>query len=201
LGRIILLSLELLDKHISECTILVEAGNEDRNVLESLLKLRHDLSDANANANANDWIAYNELSIHLPDASADPVLIILKGQLLIERLVRKFINTRLPNPAALEKQQFSAAQCICIAESMCLNNKEPNWLWEQIRELNTIRNKLAHNLFNETIELRINTFIVTVSNELKLESKSIDVVVTRLYGMVLGLCNLSDSKEFKLFNK
>jgi len=179
-----MLSLERLDKNIAEC--------EDPSTLEFLLALREDL----AHASTEDWDAFNELTEHLPSKDADPVLIILKGQLLLEKLVRKFIDSRLPNPAALEKQQFTAAQCIAIAESMCLDNDEPKWLWMQIKELNTIRNKLAHSLDNQSLEVRINNFVSTVSNAQKLRSKSISTVIARLYGMLKGLCDLSVSDGF-----
>jgi hypothetical protein len=163
------LSLELLDQNISECRAYVEAGKEDPTALEFLLKLREDLS----HASKDDWYAFNELNEHLPDKNADPVLIILKGQLLLERLVQKFIDSRLPNPSALEKQQLTAAQSIALAESMCLPNDEPKWLWAQVRELNAIRNKLAHTLDSENIDKRISNFISTVSNAQNLRSKSI----------------------------
>ena len=94
-----MLTLELLDEHISECREYVEAGKEDPKTLDFFLSLRHDLE----NATQEDWEAYNELVDHLPSEEADPVLIILKGQLLIERLVRKFILSRFPNPEAFDK--------------------------------------------------------------------------------------------------
>lgn len=189
-----LLSLELLDKNIAECKEYVDDGKEEQSTLDFLLKLREDL----ANSNEADWEAYNELTNHLPNEDADPVLIILKGQLLLERLVRIFIASRLPNPEALDKQQFSAAHCIAIAESMCLDNDEPRWLWAQIKELNTIRNKLAHSLENEKVEVRINNFVTTVSNAQNLQSKTLTSVISRLYGMLKGICDLSESNEFKL---
>ena len=192
-----MLSLELLDKNIAECREYIESGEEDPSTLEFFLKLREDL----ANASEADWEAYNELTSHLPDKDADPVLIILKGQLLIEKRVRMFINSRLPNPAALKKQEFTAAQCIAIAESMCLDNDEPNWLWRQVKELNTIRNKLAHSLDHENLETRIANFVSTVSNAQKLKNRSIANVVARLYGMLKGLCDLSESDEFRLHKK
>ncbi len=190
-----MLTLELLDQHISECKQYVEAGNEDPKTLEFLLELRHDLE----NASDADWSAYSELTDHLPTEDADPVLIILKGQLLIERLVRKFILSRLPNPEAFEKRPFNAAQCITIAESMCLKNEEPEWLWKQVKELNGIRNKLAHNLDQESINTRINNFVSTIANAQKLENRTLTSAIARLYGMVKGLCDLSESKEFQAF--
>ena len=192
-----MLSLELLDKNIAECREYVEAGKEDQSTLDFFLKLREDL----VGASEADWVAYNELTDHLPNKDADPVLIILKGHLLIERLVRQFINSMLPNPKAFEKCGFNAAQCIAIAESMCLENEEPAWLWRQVKDLNSIRNKLAHTLDGENIEQRIDSFVSTVSNAQKLKNKSLTNVIARLYGMVKGLCDLSESKEFRLFKK
>lgn len=190
-----LLTLELLDKHISECREYVEAGKEDPKTLEFFLSLRHDLEGATP----EDWAAYNELADHLPDQDADPVLIILKGQLLIERLVRKFILSCFPNPEAFEKTQFTAAHCIAIGESMCLKNKEPEWLWKQVKELNSIRNKLAHNLDYESIEPRVNSFVSTIANAQNLENRTITSAIARLYGMVKGLCDLSQSNDFRAF--
>lgn len=190
-----MLTLELLDKHISECREYVDAGKEDPKTLEMLVSLRNDLE----NATQEEWAAYNELADHLPEKDADPVLIILKGQLLIERLVRNFVLSRLPNPEAFEKVQFTAAHCIVIGESMCLKNQEPEWLWKQIRELNTIRNKLAHNLDYESLEPRVNNFASTIANAQNLENRTITSAIARLYGMVKGLCDLSQSNGFRTF--
>ena len=191
-----MLSLELLDKHIDECRQCVETGKEAPEVLESLIKLRNDLE----HASDADWAAYNELTDHLPTEDADPVLIILKGQLLIERLVRRFIISRLPNPKAFSRTQFNSAQCIALAESMCLQNKEPEWLWMQVKELNGIRNKLAHELDDENIDARIGNFVSTIANAQKLESKTLASAIARLYGMMKGLCDLAESEEFRAFN-
>jgi len=191
------LSLELLDQNIAECREQVEAGNEEQSMLDFYLKLREDLADSSE----EDWAAYNEIHTHLPDQDADQTLVILKGQLLMEKLIREFIDSRLPNPSALGKQQFTAAQCISIAQSMCLDNTEPNWLWSQVKELNSIRNKLAHNLENENIDKRISNFISTVCNAQNLKNRSISNVVARMYGMLNGLCQISTSDEFKVQKK
>ncbi len=190
-----MISLESLDETICECREHVKAGKEDPKTLEFFLSLRQDLEKATP----EDWAAYNELSEHLPKDDADPVLIILKGHLLIERLVRKFIRSRLPNPEAFDKGQFSAAACISLGESMCLKNKEPEWLWRQVKELNSIRNKLAHNLDYKSVEPRINNFVTTISNNQKLENKDLTNAIARLYGMMKGLCEISNSKEHRPF--
>lgn len=190
-----MLNLELLDRHIAECRKYVEEGKEKQSTLDSLLATKEDLKDANE----TDWAAYNELVDHLPNDDADPILIILKGQLLIEKLVRRFILSRLPTPEVFEKQSFTAAQCVAIAESMCLNNEEPKWLWAQIREINTIRNKLAHSFIDENLEKRISNFITTIANNQALHNRTITGVISRLYGMLKGLCDIAKSDGFKLY--
>jgi hypothetical protein len=192
-----LLSLALLDQHIAECREQVESGQEKQATLDTLLQLREDL----AKRTRLDWAAYNELMDHLPEEGADSTLVILKGQLLLEKLTRKFVQSRLPNPYALDALQWSAAQYIAIAESMCLANAEPKWLWTQIKELNSIRNKLAHSLDGGKVEARISNFVVTVSRAQKLQSKTLTSVIARLYGMLMGICDLSESKDFRAFKR
>lgn len=188
-------NLELLQKHISECRLLVAIGREKPETLKDLLELYEDLKDQDEIG----WNAYNELVEHLPGDDQDPALVILKGQLLIERLMRRFISSRLPNPSPFQHSQIKAADCIIIAESMCLPNKEPMWLWAQVKELNSIRNKLAHNLSDNKIEHRISNFVSTVANHTGLHSKTLTGAISRLYGMLKGLCEVAESEEFKLY--
>ncbi|WP_395120228.1 hypothetical protein ACFCQI_04690 [Rhodanobacter sp. FW102-FHT14D06] len=191
-----MLTLELLEQNIAECRAAVEAGTEKSEVLQFFLNLHKDL----ANASESDWQAYNEIAENLPNEGADNVLVVLKGQLLIERLVHKFIHSRLPNPKAFKSQSFRFSQCIQIAEAMCLPNEEPAWLWQQVKELNTIRGQLAHELQPKNIDTRIHNFVTTIANTCNLSSHTPTSAVAHLYGMVKGLCDLStDDPDFKAF--
>ncbi|SBS35364.1 hypothetical protein MAQ5080_03149 [Marinomonas aquimarina] len=82
---------------------------------------------------------------------------------------------------------------------MCLKNKEPEWLWRQVKELNSIRNKLAHNLDYGSVEPRVKSFISTIANAQNLENRTITSAIARLYGMLKGLCDLSQSDDFRAF--
>lgn len=192
-----MLNLERLQAHISECRKLVASGNEKPETLKELLDLYEDLKDEDEIG----WKAYNELVEHLPDNNQDPALIILKGQLLIERLIRRFISSRLPNPSPFQNSQIKAADCIIIAESMCLPNDEPKWLWTQVKELNSIRNKLAHNLSDIKIDKRISNFVSTVANHTELHNRTLNSSISRIYGMLKGLCEVAESEEFQLYKK
>ena len=177
-----MLNLELLDKHIIECKKCVDAGEESQDVLDQFVGLRNDMK----NATEDDWAEYNFLTTHLPSDDIDPTLMILKGQLLMETQVRKFIMSRFENQSPFENASFSAAHCNTIAECFCVNSKESNWLWKQIKELNSIRNKLAHSLDSERLTKRISNFVSTIDNNQNLKTKTLSCAISRLYGMLKG---------------
>ncbi|MDD5058641.1 MAG: hypothetical protein PHQ60_12295 [Sideroxydans sp.] len=81
---------------------------------------------------------------HLPPAD-DLTLLILKGHLLIEELLRQLVDQALIKPMALKDARLETHQCICLAEAM-FYDRVPSWLWDALKKLNSIRNKLAHNL-------------------------------------------------------
>ena len=189
-----MLNLELLDKHIIECRKYVDAGKESQETLDQFLDLRDEMK----NATEDDWAEYNLLTTHLPKDDTDPTLMILKGQLLIETQVRKFIVSRFENKIPFAKSSFTAAHCNAIAESFCVNSKETNWLWLQIKELNSIRNKLAHSLDGAKLNKRIANFVSTIDNHHKLEEKTLSTAISHMYGMLKGLNDLSVSNQFRV---
>ena len=132
-----MLNLNLLEIDIENCREFVEKGEECPTVLESLIKLRDRLN----NATDSEWKIYNDLFEHLRSDN-DPVNIIVNGLLAIEKIIHRFINLRNQQPSSHDNNN-SVTQCVDIAEKMCLNREEPKWLWNQVRELNSIRNKLV----------------------------------------------------------
>ena len=188
------LSLERLDHDILLCREKVDAGEVPQEELDFLLRLRVDFADATP----ADWALYNDLRRHLPDADADPVLLVLKGNLLIEQLVRSFVASRLPNPKPIEKLQLSSAQYIALAESLCMQNEKPRILWEHVKELNSIRNKMSHTLGGAELDKRVSNFVTSVCTSQGLSDHTLVRVISRLYGMVKGLCDVSLSDEFKI---
>jgi hypothetical protein len=81
---------------------------------------------------------------HLPSAE-DMSLLLLKGHLLVEELLRQLVDNALVRPAALKDARLETYQFICLAEAL-FHDRAPNWLWDALRKLNSIRNKLAHEL-------------------------------------------------------
>ncbi len=98
-------------------------------------------------------------SKHLP-RNANNELIILKGHLLIEELLSELINKRLKktNPLKINlsnNMMFNQKLNICWAlYGIFIDVK----IWDALKQLNNIRNSLAHSLEPKSIEQKIKTF-------------------------------------------
>jgi len=88
---------------------------------------------------SNDqWlVAIRRFVRHLP-RTEDKALVILKGHLLIEALLRESIDRKLVKPKALEEGKFGFFHCVCIAKAIYAK-ETPSWLWDALRKLNNIR--------------------------------------------------------------
>ena len=80
---------------------------------------------------------------HLPTGK-DEELLILKGHLLIERLLTRFVDANVPRPERIPLDLRFAVK-LAIASSLC-KDASSDWLWEAIAALNRLRNELAHQL-------------------------------------------------------
>jgi hypothetical protein len=88
--------------------------------------------------------SFDRFREHLPPGKDDEVLI-LKGHLLIERLLERFHEQNLANPSPVAQSRLSFAQKLAIAAALRANSDD-EWLWEAISALNSLRNDLAHYL-------------------------------------------------------
>jgi hypothetical protein len=97
---------------------------------------------------------------HLP-RTEDTTLVILKGHLLIEALLREVIDLKVGKPKALKEASLEFFQCACIAEAIYAKQM-PTWLWVALRKLNSIRNLLAHNIEPLGVQDKIKDFVTYV---------------------------------------
>lgn len=81
---------------------------------------------------------------HLPRGK-DPELVVLKGHLLIERLLDAYLENNLARSSALKKAGLDFSQKLAVAEAIH-PEWDCEWLWQSIRILNNVRNRLAHRL-------------------------------------------------------
>jgi uncharacterized protein YutE (UPF0331/DUF86 family) len=94
-----------------------------------------------------------------PRVKEDPVLIILKGHLIIEEILIDICSRLLTNPAALEKGKVNFSTRLNLVRALIDNDELPENIWHALYDLNKIRNDLAHNLEPENIEDRFCQFI------------------------------------------
>jgi len=82
----------------------------------------------------------------------DPVLIILKGHLIIEETLVDICSRLLTNPAALEKGKVNFSTRLNLVRALTDDGELPENIWHALYDLNKIRNDLAHNLEPKNIE-------------------------------------------------
>ena len=104
--------------------------------------------------------------MELLPAGGDKTLIILKGHLLIEELLTELLQEKLKteNPLEIKVDQntnFALKLNLCWA---LIQQDIKLEIWPFIKELNSIRNKMAHAVVPKGIEEKINTFTKAVSS-------------------------------------
>ena len=150
-----------------------------------------------SNVSEQDLATYNFFFTHMPEEDDDVALIILKGHLLVELRTREFVVERLQAPDALDAARLTSHQLICLAESLCLPNPDPKWLWSTARQLNSLRNKLAHNLEPKDLEKEIRAFTILFKGQ-NLAGGTLIGCIGNLYSQVAALADISRSKEYKV---
>ena len=101
----------------------------------------------------------------LDKVEVDQDLLILKGRLLIEELIREFIIKNFPNNEDIDEihplwdsARFTFSQCVIIARHLSFD-KSFNYLWDAVEWLNKLRNKMAHNLEPKGFEDSLQEFM------------------------------------------
>ncbi|MCU7810454.1 MAG: hypothetical protein KZQ77_04355 [Candidatus Thiodiazotropha sp. (ex Notomyrtea botanica)] len=96
---------------------------------------------------------------HLPENN--PELIILKGHLLIERLLDKYLYINLEQPNKLNNARLTFTQKTALVSAMHHDTK-CDWLWSNIKLFNQLRNELSHNLESDKLIKLLENFNVSV---------------------------------------
>jgi hypothetical protein len=94
-----------------------------------------------------------------PLKSDDSVSVTLKGHLLIEELLVRYVCDKVTNPD--EIKDFRFYHYLCLAKVLEKNDTD-SWIWDACTKLNTLRNKLAHKLEPIGFDTLENDFIKTV---------------------------------------
>jgi len=98
---------------------------------------------------------HRELYKHL-HFYGDGLEVVLKGHLLLESILGRILLKSVYNSKKITEANLGFYKLACVTQAIHELNY-PSWVWDAIFDLNSIRNKLAHNLeyseFDERIEL------------------------------------------------
>lgn len=101
--------------------------------------------------------AENRFRRHLSNLR-DVTLIVLKGHLLAEEQLNEWLSLQLSNPGALTAGRFSFSQRLCLARAL-VRQGHCDDLFDHVGKLNTLRNKFAHRLEPDQLDLQIKNFL------------------------------------------
>lgn len=94
---------------------------------------------------------------HLPHYQDSAILILLKGHLLVEEMLRGYIDRKLSNPAAFKHEQFLFAKVLMFSRSLT-SPKVKSWTFDAAEKLNTVRNEAAHELDPTKLRTKLEAF-------------------------------------------
>lgn len=88
----------------------------------------------------------------------DPLVVFLKGHLLIEEQLALLVAAGIADPEPLEFARFTFSQKLHLAKGVA-GKFFANDVYEAIRQLNSIRNKLAHQAEPTDIQQLVGAFL------------------------------------------
>jgi hypothetical protein len=141
--------------------------------------------------------SHNYALRHLPSSESDPVLLVLKGHLLIEEKVLEFVLERMLAPDELDDARLSSYQAICLAQALTLPNEEPAHLWTACKRINALRNRIVHNLTVEDVEKQLKEIVLQYSEVWPVKA-GFAGVVSHLYGQLAELCRMARDPAFRV---
>jgi hypothetical protein len=122
----------------------------------------------------------------------DPLLIILKGHLIIETALVDICDRLLRNPSALERNKIGFSARLNLVCALLDPDYLPPNIFHALRDLNRLRNDLAHNLepadFDTTLERFFRRF--DEFEDLRPLHDSDRAVANRLTGCIAFLCGI-----------
>jgi hypothetical protein len=89
-------------------------------------------------------------------------LIVLKGHLLIEKLLFYLVTVGVKHPGALESGNLSFYTLASVAKALYFEERFAQF-WDAVFQLNTLRNRLAHNLAPADLNDKLRRFALAAS--------------------------------------
>ncbi len=128
---------------------------------------------------------------HMP-RSGDVELTLLKGHLLVEKILQMLIDRSLRNPLAIRDARFTFRHRLYLAKSLYPENYL-EWVWEAAQKLNSVRNEMAHSLDKRTFDQKLKDFVDFVERKQSAPApENVSPVFGRLHWALFAIhCTLS----------
>jgi hypothetical protein len=122
----------------------------------------------------------------------DPLLVVLKGHLLIEAELVDICARRLKNPQALEKDRLQFNTRLNLVCALLEPDRLPESVVVALRDLNQLRNSLAHKLEPPDFDNKLEQFFRRFDEfeDLRISLGQERTIVSRLNGCIAFLCGI-----------
>jgi hypothetical protein len=141
------------------------------------------------------WDDYLRFLSHMP-LKSDPALSVLKGHLLLEELLWQLIASKVRFPSELESVRFSFEHALALAKAVAGDTSSP-WVWQALKLLNTVRNKLSHRLEPKDIDSNLRDFYLLVKQNMKADGGEVVNIVGPLHWHI-GLLYIALSSALRI---
>jgi hypothetical protein len=125
------------------------------------------LFSGDSNMSFDDFVRLRDhTETHLENVS-DLTMMVLKGHLLIEQALYSAIKALVPHPTFIDSARFRFPQLVDLARALLPANKDEKrakleaMMWDAFAALNTIRNKIAHDLEPSDLQALLRRLHVT----------------------------------------
>jgi len=104
----------------------------------------------------------------------DRVILITNAHLIVESLLFRFVCSKVPNPEALRDARLTFVQIHSLARALRPAKESEAWFWRVTRQLNSLRNILAHNLEVADVDKRIDRIIKLAGSRIDIHAPGAD---------------------------
>ncbi|MEK6786446.1 MAG: hypothetical protein AABY61_13285 [Nitrospirota bacterium] len=107
-------------------------------------------------------------------SAADDATSILAAHLVSEAMLFRFIQTKTANPEALDLAQWTYSEILVLVQSLRKKSSKEEWLWKTLRSLNSVRNRLAHDIETQHLPERIEKMYKTADRHIDIHAPGAD---------------------------
>lgn len=132
--------------------------------------------------------SFERFFTHFPTTD-DLTLIVLKGHLLVEEEINDILDMKLKDSSAIYQARLGFHQRLAVLKALTGTGPDAPFQYSSIEKLNTLRNKIAHNLAPNDFERKIISFLKEIEDpeyEKEFEKQSLTERMKRCIAFICG---------------